>query len=68
MEDRQTHLEELLAHQGRLIEELNGVVTTQHDKIDALRREQDRLKRTVDRLVEFYEGAEGGADERPPHY
>lgn len=68
MQDRQTQLEELLAHQQRMLEELNEVITSLRTDVDKAVLEQDKLKRTVARLVEYYEGAEGGADERPPHY
>ncbi len=68
MSERQTRLEELLAHQQQMLDDLNAVVTGLRSEMDRATIEQIKLKRTVARLVEFYEGAEGGADERPPHY
>lgn len=68
MNDRQTHLEELLAHQQRTLDELNSVITGMRDELDAVTTEHAKLKNTVARLVEHYEGADGAPDERPPHY
>lgn len=66
--DRLTKLEELLAHQQRLLDQLNAGVTELRDDADRLLAGQAKLKATVGRLVEFYEAAEGAADEKPPHY
>lgn len=68
MSDRQTQLEELLAHQQRLLDDLNSVVTGLRRELDLANLEQLKLKKTVARLVEYYEAAEGAADEKPPHY
>ncbi|MEN1681480.1 MAG: SlyX family protein [Planctomycetota bacterium] len=75
MEDRQANLEarvvqleELLAYQQRLLDQLNAGVTELRDDADRLLSEQAKLKETVGRLVQFYEAAEGAADEKPPHY
>lgn len=68
MSDKQTELEVLIAHQQRLLDELNAVVTDQQHQIDQLTRDHLRMKRTIDRLVQFYEGADTSVDERPPHY
>lgn len=68
MNDRITNLEELLAHQQRLLDDLNAVVTMQRDEIDALSADHARLRVTVQRLVQHHEGAEDQPDERPPHY
>ena len=68
MSDRQTQLEELVAHQQRLLDELNAIVTDLRGEIDRLTLEQMRLNTTVARLVEYHEGAETSPDEKPPHY
>jgi len=68
MSDRQTQLEELVAHQQRLLDDLNAIVTEQRTEIERLTLEQLRLKTTVARLVDFHEGAETSVDEKPPHY
>ncbi|TWT74423.1 hypothetical protein Pla123a_32460 [Posidoniimonas polymericola] len=68
MTERQTKLEELLAHQQQMLDDLNSVVTGLRRELDMANLEQVKLKRTVARLVEYYESAEGAADEKPPHY
>ncbi|MEM8865523.1 MAG: SlyX family protein [Planctomycetota bacterium] len=68
MESRLTQLEELLAHQQRLLDELNEVITTQRREIDWLLADREKLKATVTRLVQLQESAEQLPDERPPHY
>ncbi|TWT38292.1 hypothetical protein KOR34_32610 [Posidoniimonas corsicana] len=68
MTDRQTQLEELLAHQQRMLDELNSVVTGLRNELDLANLERTKLKTTVARLVEHYEAADGGPDEKPPHY
>jgi uncharacterized coiled-coil protein SlyX len=68
MDDRQKQLEELLAHQQQMLDDLNGVVTELRLEIDRILAEQHRLKTTVSRLLEFQEGADLSADEKPPHY
>lgn len=68
MSDRVTQLEELLARQQRMLDELNDVVIDLRSELDRTTAEQTRLKRTVQRLVEHYESADGAPDEKPPHY
>lgn len=68
MSDRQTQLEELLAHQQRMLDDLNASLTEMRDELDNVTREHVGLKNTIARLLEFHEGAEDGVDERPPHY
>lgn len=67
--DRQTQLEELLAHQQHLIDELNGVVTEQRLEMDSLQR---RLKSLESKLQTVAERVEAGGEdlphEKPPHY
>lgn len=65
-DSRITALEELAAHQGRVMEELSGQVAEQWKVIDQMRQKLDRL---TDRLLELEEQAlEAPAVTRPPHY
>lgn len=67
-EDRITALEEALAHQQRLNEELSDLVATHSDKIAALEK---RIRLLMERAAEAEAEKGGGAyfaDERPPHY
>jgi len=67
-EDRITRLEEALAHQSALVEELNEVVTGQATEIDLLNRRVVMLmKRAAEQEAE---GASGAplADQPPPHW
>ncbi len=67
--DRQTRLEELLAHQQHLIDTLNGVVTAQQAEITELNLTVGRLESKVRLLAEFVERAgEDLPHEKPPHY
>ena len=66
--DKATKLEELLAHQQRLLDELNAELTALRGEFDALAKEHTRLKATTAKLVEFQEGAEDRPGEKPPHY
>ncbi len=66
--ERATQLEELLAHQQRLLDELNSVLTELRGDVDTLTTEQRRLKETVAKLLDFHAGAEETPDEKPPHY
>ncbi len=67
-DERFVDLETRLAHQERLIEELNDVLTDQQARLTHLEAVSESLK---DRLRALGEGGIGpGApeDERPPHY
>lgn len=67
-EERFINLEMRLAHQERLIDELNDVLTDQQTRLTRLEAVSESLK---DRLRAIGEGgAEPTApdDERPPHY
>lgn len=68
MNERLTTIEETVAHQQRLLDELNGVVTAQRNEIDALVAGQLRLRQTVARMTQHFDGAEDLPDEKPPHY
>ncbi|QDU57878.1 SlyX family protein [Aeoliella mucimassa] len=68
-EDRQTQLEELLAHQQHLIDTLNSVVTSQQSDINTLQQKTDRLEAKVKLLAEYMERVgEDLPHEKPPHY
>ena len=67
-QDRLTRLEEHLAHQNTLVEELNEVVTEQRVEIDLLnRRVAMLLQRAAEQEADNLSGAPL-ADQRPPHW
>ena len=67
-EDRITRLEETLAHQGALVEELNEVVTGQATEIDLLNRRVSMLmQRAAEQEADNLSGAPL-ADQKPPHW
>ena len=67
-EDRITRLEETLAHQSALLEELNEVVTGQATEIDLLdRRVAMLMQRAAEQEADNSSGAPL-ADQRPPHW
>lgn len=66
-EDRLIAIETKLAHQERLVEELDRVITDQQDRITRL----EELCRTLTerlRAAETSSGRVEPGDERPPHY
>jgi SlyX protein len=63
--DRIDRLEERLAFQDDTIETLNGTITEQWAKIDALARQLDALN---ERLREAESQMPGPVNEPPPHY
>ena len=66
---RLTEVESQLAHLQRLYDQLNEVVTDQTMRIDALVRENKRLRDKVERLdVAGESGNLNPQDEKPPHY
>lgn len=63
-EPRMLRLEEKVAYQDKLIDELNDVVVKLHRQVDELRGRVWRAERTVrDEL-----GAREMPSEKPPHY
>lgn len=67
-EDRITRLEETLAHQSALLEELNEVVTGQATEVDLLNR---RVAMLMQRAAEQEADNSSGAplaDQKPPHW
>lgn len=65
-EDRILHLEETVAHQSRVIEELSGELAVQWRQIDQLRTKLDRLTERFLSLEE--QSLDAPAITRPPHY
>lgn len=67
--DRQTRLEELLAHQQHLIDALNTEVTGQRQEISRLSQSVERLEARLKVLAEYVQrSGEELPHERPPHY
>ena len=67
-ETRLTRLEEHIAHQNSLVEELNEVVTAQRNEIDVLNRRVEMLmKRAAEQEADSMSSAPL-ADQRPPHW
>ncbi|WP_425400955.1 SlyX family protein [Aeoliella sp.] len=67
--DRQTRLEELLAHQQHLIDTLNTEAVEQRKEIDRLTASVTRLEKQLKLLAEFVErSGEDLPHEKPPHY
>jgi SlyX protein len=64
LEQRVTELEITLAHQNRLLDELNGVLVERSETIDALVADVQRLKEQLAELLRELplENA------KPPHY
>ncbi|MCF6305548.1 MAG: SlyX family protein [Rhodobacteraceae bacterium] len=66
--DRMDRLEEQLAHQSALMDELNNVVTTQASQIDILQR---RITLLMKRAAEQESDSISGVpvqDQKPPHW
>lgn len=64
MDERVTELEIALAHQTRLLEELNAVIIEQEAAITKLTAEVERLK---DQMLQVLE-AEPLENAKPPHH
>ncbi len=65
-EDRVLRLEETVAHQARIIEELSDQITEQWKVVEQTRAKLDRL---TERFLSLEEQAlEAPAITRPPHY
>ncbi|MEO1918523.1 MAG: SlyX family protein [Paracoccaceae bacterium] len=68
LETRLTNLEEHLAHQNTLVEELNDVIIEQREEIDLLNRRVAMLmRRAAEQEADNLSGAPL-ADQRPPHW
>lgn len=68
LESRLTSLEEHLAHQNSLVEELNEVVVEQRKEIDLLNRRVAMLmQRAAEQEADSMSGAPL-ADQKPPHW
>jgi SlyX protein len=67
MEQRLTEMEMLIMHQGRVIEQLNEVVTIHQSSIDHLTRELKMIKEHLLGLMSS-ENRLPSEEEPPPHY
>lgn len=65
LEARLETLETTVAHQERIIEDLNATITVQWQEIDGLKR---RLARLDEELREIEAGLPALPSQRPPHY
>ena len=69
LESRVTELEMSLAHQQRLCEQLNDVVTSQTRQLIALEKLVPSLQQQLKELKFALKGDQPSPhDERPPHY
>jgi SlyX protein len=64
IETRVDELEMRLAHQERMIVELNDVITAQWKKIDMLERQLQRLGEELEAM----EAVAAPGNQKPPHY
>ena len=62
--ERLLTIETRLAHQDKMIADLNEVITAQWRKIDTLERQLSRLREEV----ENFEPSNGQPEKPPPHY
>jgi SlyX protein len=53
------------AHRGRVIDDLNAIITAQWKEIDGLKRQLNRLNEQV---AELEAPAHGAPEPPPPHY
>ncbi len=67
MEQRLTDMEMLIMHQGRIIDQLNDVVTGQQTVIDQLTRELRIIKEHLSGLASSHNRLPE-EEEPPPHY
>jgi uncharacterized coiled-coil protein SlyX len=65
-DDRFIALEERLAFQQRMLEEINSVVVSQQAELDRIRREVSQLTETSHQLME--RAGDNLPHEKPPHY
>ncbi|MFS2317954.1 SlyX family protein [Maricaulis sp. D1M11] len=65
MTDRMESVEIHLAHQDKVIEELNQVILAQREEIDRLTRRLDKMHSRVGTLEDHLPAAEAT---KPPHY
>ncbi len=67
-DERMTRLEEQIAHQTALIDDLNAIVTSQADQIDLLTRRVAMLMQRAAEAELASDGTAALADQKPPHY
>jgi uncharacterized coiled-coil protein SlyX len=68
MDERLTHLEMLLMHLQKTVQELDEVVRAQGTRIEGLERDLKRLNLELGLLRESAIDERSAQDERPPHY
>lgn len=68
LDDRVIELEIQLAHQQRLYEQLNEVVTAQSLENQRMQRRMTLLQDQIKQLKENPDSAADPLDEKPPHY
>ncbi|MGR3724217.1 SlyX family protein [Abyssibius alkaniclasticus] len=68
MENRLTQLEETIAHQQSVIDDLNTVVTDQAARLAVLERRVQMLLQAAAQAEADGQLAAPPADQRPPHY
>jgi SlyX protein len=66
LQERVTALEELSAHQSRIIDELSGELARQWQMVDQLQKKLDRLAERFSAVEQA--SLEAPAITRPPHY
>ena len=66
LQERITALEELAAHQGRIIDELSGELARQWQLVDQMQKKFERLSERFSAMEEA--GTEAPANVPPPHY
>ncbi|TWT90688.1 hypothetical protein Mal64_10830 [Pseudobythopirellula maris] len=67
-DSRLAKLEEEVAHQQRLLDELNEVITGLRMEVDRHALKQTQIETAIRNVSDSLEGAEGPVDEKPPHY
>ncbi len=67
MQERQRQLEEVVAHQQLLLDQLDGALTAQQRDLESLRR---RLALLEEKYLDLLAQGSGGdlPHEKPPHY
>lgn len=76
MNDKNHHIEEILAHQERQIQDLNDMVLRQWHEIDVLKKGFEKLQGKINLIdatgagsaEELLSVSEQAARDKPPHY
>ncbi len=74
-DEKMNKIEETLAHQDQLLQDLSEMVTRQWDEIDMLKKRMGKMQDKIAHLEETATGEEEGlsvteiaARNKPPHY